>query len=506
MHIHLIAVAGTGMGSLAGMLKSAGHEVTGSDVAFHPPMGPLLRTWEIGLMEGFDPAHLEPAPDLVVVGNVCRPDNPEARAAIDGGLNVTTMVDALADHVLAGTSPLVVGGTHGKTTTSSMCAWLLTHGGLSPGFLIGGKPKNFERSYQLPPRPAVGRLPLANPIGSARKVPFVIEGDEYDTAFFEKTPKFWHYQPEVAIISSIEHDHIDIYPDEASYLAAFQGFIERVPQHGLIVANAADAQIVALVQAHAQSDVAWYALAEDPLPVAPHWVAAPAQQTADGQSFDLFAGGVMCGRGALALSGKHNLRNAVAAIGAACQGFGMTVTSALSGLTEFAGVARRQDLIGTPRGIQVYEDFAHHPTAISETLRGLRARHPSGKLWAVYEPRTATACRDLHQAAYEVAFDAADHVLFAPLGRSNIPQHERLDLEALVGVLEKRGVAAATTPSIDAIVTQLAAEAEPDDTIALLSNGAFGGIYSKLLATLDTQEKKSGVNPPRLNIPDRHNR
>jgi UDP-N-acetylmuramate: L-alanyl-gamma-D-glutamyl-meso-diaminopimelate ligase len=491
MHVHFIAVAGTGMGSLAGLLKAAGHHVTGSDVAFHPPMGPALRRWGIELREGFEPSHLDPRPDLVVVGNVCRSDNPQARAAIDGGMTVTTMVGALADHVLKSCSPLVVAGTHGKTTTSSICAWLLERTGTEPGFLIGGLPKNFEHSYQLPARGRKAGLPLVGGDGpggrgrAGRRTPFVVEGDEYDTAFFEKTPKFWHYRPEVAIITSIEHDHIDIYPDEASYLAAFAGFIERIPDNGLIVAHAADPLVVELVQAHARAEVAWYGLeGDDWHGVPPHWLAAPAVEDASGQSFDLFLGGTSGGRVAMRPSGEHNLRNAVAAIAACTQGYGVPVHEATAALHEFKGVARRQDLIGEVRGVRVYDDFVHHPTAVRLTLDGLKRRHTNGTLWAVYEPRTATACRALHQQAYLEAFQSADEVVLSPLGRSNIPEEERLDLGSLVSGLAARGCPAQQASSIDAIVELLAARAQPGDTIALLSNGAFGGIHGKLLAAL----------------------
>ncbi len=489
MHVHFIAVAGTGMGTVAGLFKAAGHEVSGSDVAFYPPMGPALQRWGIRTMEGFLPSNLEPKPDLVVVGNVCRRDNPEARAAIDSGMKVASMVDALTEHIMVDTSSLVVGGTHGKTTTSAMCAWLLQHAGNAPGFLIGGLPKNFEQSYQLP-RSNDGNkaLPIApdRPTNDVqRAAPFVIEGDEYDTAFFEKTPKFWHYRPEVAIVTSIEHDHIDIYPDEASYLAAFSGFIERVPAGGLIVAYAGDAKVVRLVVEHANAPVAWYALQEDALNgQAPHWLAARVASNQDGQLFDLYAGGVAAGRGRLALSGKHNLRNAMAALGAVCQGYGVELTKAMTGLSQFAGVARRQDLLGEPAGVRIYDDFAHHPTAVRETLAGLRRRHPQGSLWAVYEPRTATACRGLHQAAYIEAFDTADRVLLPPLGRSNIPQPERLDLDALAAALSQRGIKTELAGSLDEIITLLKEETRSGDTVALLSNGAFGGIHTKLLEAL----------------------
>jgi UDP-N-acetylmuramate: L-alanyl-gamma-D-glutamyl-meso-diaminopimelate ligase len=486
MHVHFIAVAGTGMGSVAGLFRAAGHRVTGSDVAFYPPMGPALMRYGIETQEGFDPAHLDPAPDLVVVGNVCRKDNPEARAAIDGGLRVTTMCHALSDHILAGTSPLVVAGTHGKTTTTSLAAWLLSAAGKEPGFLIGGLPKNFATSFQLPAGHGTKRLPLLRPHGETitRKVPFVIEGDEYDTAFFEKTPKFWHYQPEVAIVTSIEHDHVDIYPDAASYLDAFRGFVERVPPHGLIVAYAGDARVVELVRASARAEVAWYALDGDELHgQPPHWLAAPAGQDASGQAFELFLGGCFGGRGALGSSGRHNLANAVAALAASCQGFGVPVVGALQALARFEGVARRQELRGEPRGVRLYDDFAHHPTAVRETLAGLRARHPSGKLFAVYEPRSATACRALHQQAYTEAFDSADCVVLAPLGRS-IVTSEALDLGKLERELAHRGVEALTPSSIDAIVAELCARAASGDTIVLLSNGAFGGIADKLLSSL----------------------
>jgi UDP-N-acetylmuramate: L-alanyl-gamma-D-glutamyl-meso-diaminopimelate ligase len=234
MHVHFVAIAGTGMGALAGLFKELGHRVTGSDVAFYPPMGPALREWGIELVEGFSPDHLEPRPDLVVIGNVCRPTNVEARAAIDGGHRTTTMAHALAELVLEGRAPLVVGGTHGKTTTSAMCAHVLSEAGLQPGFLIGGIPANFGVSFRLPG----GRTLVRGSKPSLRRTPVVVEGDEYDTAFFEKTPKFWHYRPEVGIVTSIEHDHVDIYPDSAAYDAAFRGFIERIDPSGLCVASA----------------------------------------------------------------------------------------------------------------------------------------------------------------------------------------------------------------------------------------------------------------------------
>jgi UDP-N-acetylmuramate: L-alanyl-gamma-D-glutamyl-meso-diaminopimelate ligase len=485
MHVHFVAVAGTGMGALAGLFKASGHDVSGSDTSFYPPMGPALERWGIRLVEGFDPKHLEPRPDLVVIGNVCRPNNVEARAAIDGGLRYASMAHALAEHVLEGRSPLVVGGTHGKTTTSALVAHILFEAGLDPGFLIGGLPKNFDTSFRVPSR-GPKALPLAGSQKAApkRRTPFVVEGDEYDTAFFEKTPKFWHYRPEVAIVTSIEHDHIDIYPDAASYEAAFRGFFERIPDKGLLVAAANDPTVVRLAKA-ARSEVAYYALdGDDTHGAPPHWLACPAEAGPDGQTFDLFVGGVAAGRVALGVPGLHNVRNAVAAVAAACQGYGVDVKAAIQALATFAGVRRRQDLLYVEDGVSVYDDFAHHPTAVRETLAALRAKHPQGSLFAVFEPRSATACRSLHQVEYESAFDAASRVVLSPLGRSDIPEVERLDLDKLVRALLDRGVVAERTASVDEIVTRLASDVRPGDTIALLSNGAFGGIYEKLRAAL----------------------
>ena len=482
MHIHVIAVAGTGMGALAGLLKELGHDVSGSDIAFDPPIGPALAEWGIRCVKGFDPAHLDPRPDLVVVGNVCRPDNPEARAAIARGLDYTHIAGALSRFALAGASPLVVAGTHGKTTTTALTTFLLEKTGFEPGFLIGGLPKGLPRSFRAA-KPA-RRL---NGPDRPRRTPFVIEGDEYDTAFFEKTAKFLHYAPEVAIITSIEHDHVDIYPTLEAYLEAFRAFVRLVPEHGLIVANAADPDVVRVVESNARAEVAWYALAGEPTHgMPPHWLAAPAGGDARAQAFDLYAGGVACGRLALPLAGTHNLKNAVAAIGAVAQGFGARLADLGPALAAFQGVKRRQELLGTPRDVFVYDDFAHHPTAVKETLRALRARHPDGRLFAVFEARSATACRRMHQAEYAESFDAADRILFAPLGRTNLPPSEALDLAQLVTDLGARGREAERFESVEAIVGALAERVAPGDTVALLSNGAFGGIHAKLLARLSS--------------------
>ncbi|MCU0684842.1 MAG: Mur ligase family protein [Polyangiaceae bacterium] len=483
MRIHLVGVAGVGMGALAGLLRSMGHEVSGSDVAFDPPIGPLLERWGVECRKGYDPAHLEPAPDLVIVGNVCRRDNPLARAAIDGGFKYRDMAHALAELALEGRSPLVVAGTHGKTTTSSICAWLLFDGGRDPGFLVGGVPKNFDAGFRAP---AAGRrLPRAGEnLGAMRAPPFVVEGDEYDTAFFEKTPKFWHYRPDVAIVTSIEHDHVDIYPDERSYFDAFRGFVERVPPSGLVVAAANDRRVVSIVREAARAPVAWFALeGDDTGDVTAEWQAAPAADGPGGQAFDLYVGGASAGRFGLPPPGRHNVRNALAALAAAAQGYGLGLGELRASLARFVGVRRRQDLLGAPQGVFVYDDFAHHPSAVRETLAALRARHPGARLLAAFEPRSATACRALHQAAYAEAFDGATRVVLAPLGRAALAG-DALDLGLLADDLGRRGVGALAAGSLDELVDDVVAWARPGDVVALLSNGAFGGVPARVLAAL----------------------
>jgi UDP-N-acetylmuramate: L-alanyl-gamma-D-glutamyl-meso-diaminopimelate ligase len=330
-------------------------------------------------------------------------------------------------------------------------------------------------------------------IGSPRvrpdrgRSPFVVEGDEYDAVYWDKRPKFLDYigvaQDDVAIITSVEHDHIDVYPDPASYEAAFRAFARAVPQGGVVVGDARDARVRTIVSSEARARVVWYALERDETGErTPTWLGALAAPLGDGSpTFDLFAGGVSCGRFSMRIPGRHNVRNAIAAIAACVEGFGMNMRDARSHLAEFEGVRRRQELLGEPGGVRVYDDFAHHPTAVDETLRALRERWLDGALWAVFEPRSATACRSLHQGAYARAFEAADRVVLAPLGRTNVPEGERLDLDRLARDL---GSKAAVMASVDAIVVYVSAHARPGDCVAILSNGAFGGIHRKLLAAL----------------------
>jgi UDP-N-acetylmuramate: L-alanyl-gamma-D-glutamyl-meso-diaminopimelate ligase len=465
MHVHLIGVAGTGMSALAALLSEAGHHVSGSDTAFDPPIGPYLSALGIDRLQGWNPRNLDTKPDLVVVGNVCRSDNPEAVAALERGIATLSMPGALAQDVLSARKPLVVAGTHGKTTTSALLAYLLRAVGMDAGFFIGGIPLNFERSSRLG---AVG-------------APFVIEGDEYDSAFFEKTPKFWHYRPSSVILTSIEYDHADIYPDESAYIDAFRELVRRIPQDGWLFGWAGDAR-VREVAAAAACRVRFYAMEGDDCgPVDPMWLGAPAP----GGSIDLFGGGSLCGRAALPLMGQHNARNVVAALALASEAAGAPLDGLLGVLSGFRGIKRRQELVGIAAGIEVYDDFAHHPTAVSETLNAFRGRG-TGRVIAVFEPRSATASRRLHQDAYPGAFSAADAVILAPVGRPEIDSDERLDTAEIARRLRAEGQRAQACASVDEVITAAVREARPGDTIVVMSNGRFEDAPDRILLELGT--------------------
>src|SRR5882672_8767662 len=319
MRVHMVGVSGTGMGALAALLAESGDEVSGSDIAFDPPTGPMLRELGIRCLQGYDAAHLEPRPDLVVVGNAIRRSNPEAQAVESLRLPRTSMSGALRERFLSKRRPLVVAGTHGKTTTSAMCAWLLSRAGFEPGWFIGGLPKG------LPASAAIGSTRVRPGRGRA---PFVVEGDEYDAVYWHKQAKFFDYvgvgPDDVAIVTSVEHDHIDIYPDVASYEEAFRAFVRAVPEGGLVACDAHDARARAIVASEARARIAWYALERDDTgDVTAGWTAAPAAPLAGAaQAFDLFAGGGSCGRFTMGIPGHHNVRNAVAAIAACAEGFG----------------------------------------------------------------------------------------------------------------------------------------------------------------------------------------
>jgi len=460
MNIHLIGVAGTGMSALAALLSEAGHCVTGSDTAFDPPVGPYLQDLGIECRPGWNSANIDANSDLVVVGNVCRRDNPEAQAAFEQNLEVTSMPDALAKHVLSTRTPLVVAGTHGKTTTSALLAYLIRTSGMDAGFFVGGIPLDFDRSSRL----------------GAEGAPFVIEGDEYDSAFFEKTPKFWHYRPSSAILTSIEYDHVDIYPNEDAYLEAFATFVSRIPARGYLFAWAGDPRVRDIASS-AVCNLRFYALdGDDCGDVEPIWLG----MSAPGGALDLFGGGSLCGRVRLPLLGKHNARNALAALAMASEAAGAPLDRLIAALPSFRGTRRRQELVGIANGVHVYDDFAHHPTAVKETLRGFRDR-ASGRLIAVFEPRSATASRRLHQESYADAFAPADVAILGPVGRKEVPDGERLDTEAIARAIRSAGRESRACASVEEAIDAAVRAARPGDTIVVMSNGRFDDAPDRIL-------------------------
>ena len=381
---------------------------------------------------------------------------------------MVSMPGALGEHVLDARAPFVVAGTHGKTTTATLTAYLLREVGVDAGFFIGGIPLNFDRSSRL----------------GSEGLPFVIEGDEYDSAYFEKTPKFWNYRPASAILTSIEYDHVDIYPDEGAYLDAFCEFVRRIPDDGWLFAWAGDPNVRAVAKS-ATCQVRFYALEGDDCgDVQPMWLGMPAP----GGALDLFGGGSFCGRATTPLIGRHNARNAVAALALGSEAAGAPLDRLIAALPGFRGSKRRQELVGTARGVHVYDDFAHHPTAVRETLSGFR-EHAGGRLIAVFEPRSATASRRLHQNDYPSAFSPADVSLLAPVGRREIASEDKLDTEVVAEAIRATGREASAHATVDEVIKNAVESARPGDTIVVMSNGRFENTPDRILAALATAKR-----------------
>ncbi|MBK7975518.1 MAG: UDP-N-acetylmuramate:L-alanyl-gamma-D-glutamyl-meso-diaminopimelate ligase [Deltaproteobacteria bacterium] len=453
------------MGSLACLLREAGYAVTGSDHALYPPMSDILAAAGIVVREGFDPSHIDPDVDLVVIGNAVSRTNAEAVAAAERGLRLASFPSALEDLFLGSRHPVVVAGTHGKTTTTSMTAWLLESAGQAPGFLIGGSPANFSSGARL---------------GSG--APFVIEGDEYDTAYFDKGPKFLHYRPRTAIVGNVEFDHADIYADLEAVVRAFEAFARLVPADGRLLLHEADPHTPRLTAA-ASARVETVGRGEGA-----DWRIVHEASGAAGTTFQVvrpaWAGGDRLGPFVLDLAGEHNVTNATFAI-AACHSFPIAAEKLVVGLAGFEGVKRRLEVVGEARGVTVIDDFAHHPTAVTATLGALRGRYPGSRLWVVFEPRSATSRRAVFQDGFASAFAGADRVVLAPLWEPHkIPEGQRLDVARMVSDIERAGTRASTPGGVDEIVAEVAGEAKTGDVVTILSSGGFGGIHHKLLAAL----------------------
>ena len=442
------------MGGIAALARAAGHRVTGSDQNVYPPMSTQLAALGIELTEGYGAEQLEPRPDVVVVGNAMRRGLPVIEALLDRGLPYVSGPEWLARELLADRWVLAVAGTHGKTTTSSMLAWILEHAGLEPGFLIGGVPGNFAVSARL----GGGKF-------------FVIEADEYDTAFFDKRAKFVHYRPRTAVLNNLEYDHADIYPDVASIQRQFHHLVRTVPGNGRIIWNAGDARLREVLAMGCWTPLESFARAGG---AQADWSARPLGAAADYAAFEVLEQGSPCGAVRWNLMGAHNMENALAAI-AAARHAGVPVHAAIEALGSFQGVARRMQLRGEVAGVRVYDDFAHHPTAIATTVDGLRRRVGAGRIIAVLEPRSNTMRMGVHREALAGSLAGADEVwlyLPADLGWDAAPV-----LEALGGRGHGRG-------EVHALATDLAAALRPGDHVLVMSNGGFGGLHEKLLAEL----------------------
>lgn len=454
MHIHILGICGTFMGGLAILARQLGHTVTGSDTNVYPPMSTQLEQQGIKLTEGFDPAQLEPAPDLVVVGNAMSRGNPAVEAMLDRGLRYTSGPQWLSEHLLQDRWVLAAAGTHGKTTTSSMLAWILEYAGMSPGYLIGGIPANFGVSARL------GESSF-----------FVIEADEYDSAFFDKRSKFIHYRPRTAILNNLEFDHADIFDDLPAIQRQFHHLVRLIPRNGRIIVPANDQNITEVIGQGLWSGLEKTTLRDS---IAADWCARAL--VSDGSEFDVLLKGVVVGNVKWEHGGDHNLCNGISAI-AAARHVGVTPEIAAEALCQFEGVKRRMELLGKPRGIAVYDDFAHHPTAIETTLAGLRAKVGGEKITAVIEPRSNTMRMGAHLDKLATATQLADEVIWY--------QPEGLDW-SLQAVVDASNGKARILRSVSSIVDEVAATACSGNHIVIMSNGGFGGVHQLLIDKLES--------------------
>ena len=469
LHYHLIGIGGTAMASLAGLLKAAGHEVTGSDENVYPPMSTGLQQMGISYNQGYRPENLAPKPDIVVVGNAISRGNPELEAVLIQKLRYTSAAATIKEEFIWGHHSLAVAGTHGKTTTTSLLAWVLESAGLNPSFLIGGVAENFGTSYRL-----------------TDSKYFVIEADEYDTAYFDKGPKMWHYLPDTAIVNNIEFDHADIYRDEEAYRFAFARFINLIPKNGVLVAGW-DSPIMRELAPKSFAPVESFAYGESTPPAPsgqPHWHARDVQFSEKGTTFRAFRSSELWGQIETPLAGAFNVRNVLAVI-AAAESIRADRDGVREGLRTFASVKRRMEVRGEVRGVAVIDDFAHHPTAVRETIDAIRQKYAGRRIVAVFEPRSYTAQRREFQDDYVKAFGSADEVIFASLFHpERYTAETAINIPAMLKAWESSGKKATYLKDADAIVKDLTPRLKERDVVLIMSNGGFGGIHQKLLDAL----------------------
>ncbi len=459
--IHLIAVCGTGMGALACMLGDLGYAVTGSDQKIYPPMSHFLDQKGIKMNDGFREENISYGPDLVIVGNAVSKDNPEVQAMHSRGLYFCSMPQALNRFAADGKKTLLVSGTHGKTTTASILAWLLYEAGYDPSFMIGGILKNFDSNYRL------GNGPY-----------FVVEGDEYDTAFFDKGPKFLHFQPQMAVLTSVEFDHADIFHDLKHVKEIFSGFVSALPGSSLLLAFDGEQNVTEVIGRHHCRIERYGKKATSPWRLG--FVSAEPPWTV----FEVFKNNERFGRFKTKLFGEHNLLNALAVI-AIADGLNIAVDAIAKALQTFEGIKRRQEIRGQKRQITVMDDFAHHPTAVRETVRAVKLVVSTGRLIAVFEPRTNTSMRSVFQKEYAGVFDPADIICIRkPPLLNKIPSGQQFSSEQLVADLKIRGKDAHYFPDTDAILDFLLITAKPGDLVLIMSNGGFDNIHQRLLENL----------------------
>jgi len=452
------------MASLAGMLKVSGYTVRGSDQNVYPPMSDFLQSLEISVYSGYSETHLDPKPDLVIVGNAISRGNPEVEYTLNAKLRYISLAEVLKEFFIRGKKSIVVAGTHGKTTVTSLLAWLLEYAGLEPSFLVGGIAENFGSSFKL----GKGEI-------------FVIEGDEYDTAYFDKGPKFLHYLPDWVIFNNCEFDHADIYTDLEAVKTSFRRLINIIPSGGRLIAGLDDPVVREL------SDSSFCPVESFGLESESVWAAASVRQFQQLTRFEVRYRGQPWGEVEVPLFGLFNVKNTLAAL-ACAHGLGVEKEKLIEGIRRFRNVKRRLEVRGQSRGITVFDDFAHHPTAIRETLRAVKARYPESRVWAIFEPRSATSRRNIFQKEFVEALQEADRVvLCAPFAAEKLDPAIRLDVGRIVEDLMGRGVAAATWNSADEIVRNVVPQLTAGDKVVIMSNGGFGGIHLKMIQALEAR-------------------